>query len=228
MTEDNNGGFTMKNLTKTLILIAIFIIAFAVTASADQVGYTTADVLNVRSQPNMTAQIVAQYPYGTSVSVTGSSDVWYQIRFNSGYAYVHSDYVKFAAQATPYQQTMGQQVVEKAKQYIGIPYLYGGTTPAGFDCSGFVQYVYAQFGVRLNRTAADQSYNGYAVSQDALMPGDILCFANAGGTGYIGHVGIYVGDGMFIHSPRTGYTICIESLNTTNYGNRIAAARRIF
>jgi len=218
----------MKFVSKVLVLAAVLVMLFAVSASADQAGYTTADILNVRSQPNMSGAIVAQYPYGTNVSVVGSSDVWYQIRFNSGYAYVHSDYVQFAPQATPTQQSMGQQVVETAKQYIGTPYVYGGSTPAGFDCSGFVKYIYSQFGVNLNRVAADQINNGYAVSRDAMMPGDILCFANAGGTGYIGHVGIYVGDGMFIHSPRTGYTVCIESLATTNYGNRIAGIRRIF
>jgi len=218
----------MRNLFKTLILVAIFVVCFAISASADQVGYTSADVLNVRSQPSMDAQVIGQYYYGSSISVTDSSDVWYQIRFNSGYAYVHSDYVKFEPLTTPNQQTLGQQVVEKAKQYIGTPYVYGGTTPAGFDCSGFVKYVYSHFGVNLNRVAAAQTQNGYAVSASAMMPGDILCFTNGGRSGYIGHVGIYVGDGNFIHSPRTGYTVCIESLAATSYGNRIAAVRRIF
>ncbi len=218
----------MRNITKLLVITAIFIIAFAVSASADQSAYTTADILNVRSMPSTSAQIVAQYPYGTNVDVTLSTDVWYQIRFNEGYAYVHSDYVKFTPQTTPLQQSMGQSVVEEAKKYIGTPYVYGGSSPSGFDCSGFVKYVYSHFGVNLNRVAAAQSQNGYAVSADSMLPGDIICFANGGSRGYIGHVGIYVGDGMFIHSPRTGYTVCIESLAATSYGNRIACVRRIF
>ena len=218
----------MQKLVKLLVIVVLFVIAFAVTASADEVAYTTADILNVRSQPSMTAQIVAQYPYGTSVNVTGSTDVWYQIRYNSGYAYVHSDYVKFSPQTTPNQQILGQQVVEVAKQYIATPYVYGGSSPSGFDCSGFVKYIYSQFGINLNRIAADQANNGYAVSADAMLPGDIICFSNYVGGGYIGHVGIYVGDGNFIHSPRTGYTVCIESLSQTSYGNKIACVRRIF
>ncbi len=218
----------MKNFVKILVLSALFIIVFAIGASADQTGYTTADVLNVRSHPSMTAQVVGQYTYGSNVSVTGTSDVWYQIRYNSGYAYVHSDYVKFSPVSNPDQLSQGQRVVEVAKQYLGIPYVYGGSTPSGFDCSGFVKYVYSQFGVNLNRVAAAQSLNGYAVSKDDMRPVDIICFAGAGGAGYIGHVGIYVGDGNFIHSPRTGYTLCIESLAGTSYGNRIAAVRRIF
>ena len=112
--------------------------------------------------------------------------------------------------------------------FIGCRYVYGGASPDGFDCSGFVKYVYSQFGVNLNRIAADQASNGYAVSASAMMPGDIICFANYGGGGYIGHVGIYVGNGNFIHSPRTGYTVRIESLATSGYGNRIACVRRIF
>ncbi len=218
----------MRNITKLLVITALFILAFAVNASADQAAYTTADILNVRSQPSTSAEIVAQYPYGTSVDVTLATDVWYQIRFNQSYAYVHSDYVKFTPQTTPDQVAMGQNVVETAKRYIGTPYVYGGSTPSGFDCSGFVKYVYSQYGVNLNRVAAAQSQNGYAVPVDSMVPGDIICFANAGGYGYIGHVGIYVGDGMFIHSPRTGYSVCIESLAATSYGNRISCVRRIF
>ena len=218
----------MKKIIKLLVITMLFVLAFAVTASADQPAYTTADILNVRSQPSMSAPIVAQYTYGTNVTVVGSYDVWYQIRFNSGYAYVHSDYIKIADQTQQYGQTMGQQVVDYAKRFIGTPYVYGGSTPSGFDCSGFVKYVYSQFGVNLNRIAADQSKNGYAVATADMIPGDIICFANYGGSGYIGHVGIYVGNGMFIHSPRTGYTVCIESLYSTSYGNKISCVRRIF
>lgn len=218
----------MRKLVKTLVLCALFLMALTICASADEIAYTTADVLNVRSQPNMNSQIVGQYPYGSELSVTGSSDVWYQIRFNQGFAYVHSDYVKFSPVATPDQLALGERVVEKAKQYIGTPYVYGGSSPSGFDCSGFVKYIYSHFGVSLNRVAAAQSYNGYAVSADNMMPGDIICFASYGGRGYINHVGIYVGNGQFIHSPRTGYTVCIETLAQSSYGNRIAGVRRIF
>ena len=218
----------MRNLVKTLVISAMFFVALSISASADQAAYTTADVLNVRSQPSITSGIVAQYPYGTSVNVTATQDVWYQIRFNSGYAYVHSDYVKFTPEATPDQLALGERVVEKAKEYIGTPYVYGGSTPSGFDCSGFVKYVYSHFGVNLNRVAAAQSYNGYAVSASDMMPGDIICFAGYGGRGYINHVGIYVGGGKFIHSPRTGYTVCIEDLATSSHGGRISCVRRIF
>lgn len=218
----------MRKLVKTLVLCSLFLMALTICASADEIAYTTADVLNVRSQPSTSAEIVGQYPYGSQISVTDTADVWYQIRFNSGFAYVHSDYVKFSPDATPDQLALGERVVEKAKQYIGTPYVYGGSSPSGFDCSGFVKYIYSHFGVNLDRVAAAQSRNGYAVSADNMMPGDIICFAGYGGYGYVNHVGIYVGNGQFIHSPRTGYTVCIETLGHSSYGNRIAGVRRIF
>lgn len=219
----------MKKIIKALFVASLMLLAVTISASADQTAYTTADVLNVRSAPSMDASVLAQYPYGTGVSVSGSQDVWYQIRFNNSYAYVHSDYVSFSPTQTPAQVSSGQKVVDVAKRYIGTPYVYGGMSPSGFDCSGFVKYVYSQMGISLNRVAADQANNGYAVSKDAMVPGDIICFANAGGTGYIGHVGIYVGNNQFIHSPRTGYTVTIESLAPgSNYGNKIACVRRIF
>ncbi len=218
----------MKKLLKAAIALAVIILAFTINASAsEQRAYTTADILNVRSQPSMTAAIVGQYPYGSTIDITGTSDVWYQIRYNSGYAYVHSDYVAFSSTQTPQQSWLGQQIVETAKQYIGTPYVYGGMSPSGFDCSGFVKYIYSLYGVSLNRVAADQANNGYPVMKENLQPGDIICFSSSVGGSYIGHVGIYVGNNQFIHSPRTGYTVTIESLDG-HYGNRYYCARRIF
>ncbi len=218
----------MRNLFKVIFATALLLLAFSMCASADgERAYTTADVLNVRSQPSTSSEILGQYYYGSTVDVTGTYDVWYQIRYNAGYAYVHSDYVAFSQWQSPQQTLLGQNLVETAKQYIGTPYVYGGMSPSGFDCSGFVKYVYSLYGVNLNRVANDQANNGYYVSKDQLAPGDIICFSNYPGSSYIGHVGIYVGNNQFIHSPRTGYTVTIESLDG-HYGNRYYTARRIF
>ena len=227
--EKINGGFKkMKNLFKVILTTALLLLMFSVCASADgERAYTTADVLNVRSQPSIVSDVIGQYTYGTNVDITDRVDVWYQIRYNSGYAYIHSDYVAFSYAQTPDQSILGQNLVETAKQYIGTPYVYGGMSPSGFDCSGFVKYIYSLYGVSLDRVAHDQASNGVWVARENLQPGDIICFANRPGGSYIGHVGIYVGDNQFIHSPRTGYTVTIESLDS-NYGARYSAARRIF
>lgn len=103
-----------------------------------------------------------------------------------------------------------QKVVNEAKKYIGVPYLWGGTTPAGFDCSGLVQYVFKNsVGINLPRTAAQQGATGKEVSLNSLLPGDILFFVDNGET-Y--HDAIYIGNNQFIHSPEPGESVQVTSM----------------
>lgn len=120
----------------------------------------------------------------------------------------------------------GQQIVDYAKGFLGVSYVYGGTSPSGFDCSGLVYYCYRHFGYRLNRTAAGQSYNGASVSSSDLQAGDIVLFTDSSGS-YIGHCGIYIGGGSFIHAPHTGDVVKISSISSDYYKNHYAGARRI-
>ena len=116
----------------------------------------------------------------------------------------------------------GSSVVSYAKQFIGSKYKYGGTTPSGFDCSGFTQYIYKNFGVNLNRTAAAQYSNGVAVTQ--LQAGDLVMFGKSG----INHVGIYIGGNQFIHAANERSGVRIDSLSTGYYKTNYVGARRIF
>lgn len=118
----------------------------------------------------------------------------------------------------------GSSVVTKAEQYLGSPYEYGGTSPDGFDCSGFTQYVYSQFQIPLDRTAASQYTNGIAVSKTNLVPGDLVFFNTNSG---INHVGIYAGDGKFIHSSSGQGKVVYSNLNDEYYTPRYVGARRI-
>lgn len=107
-------------------------------------------------------------------------------------------------------------VVAIARNYIGVPYRWGGTTPSGFDCSGFTQYVFRKAGVNLPRTSAEQGRVGTRVSRSELRPGDLVYFP--------GHIGIYVGNGQFIHSPSPGKRVTIDSLSSRRnflYGRRV-------
>ena len=99
----------------------------------------------------------------------------------------------------------GMDVVETALDVLGSPYQWGGTAENGFDCSGLIQYAYARHGIRLPRTSRDQAQAGNSVAMvvDSLLPGDILAFAARAG-GSVTHVGLYVGEGKFIHSSSTG------------------------
>ncbi|MGI5920278.1 MAG: LysM peptidoglycan-binding domain-containing protein [Syntrophomonadaceae bacterium] len=121
----------------------------------------------------------------------------------------------------------GSRVVQKAAEYLGTRYVYGGQSSSGFDCSGFVYYIYQQFGYSLPRTAASQAQKGIAVTKDNLQPGDLVFFTYGGGS-YINHVGIYSGNGQFIHSssPSSGGVI-YSSLNSGSYAKYYAGARRI-
>jgi cell wall-associated NlpC family hydrolase len=111
-------------------------------------------------------------------------------------------------------------VVGIAMQFLGTPYVYGGSSPSGFDCSGFVMYVYAQIGVSLPHNAAAQYGYGTPVSRSALQPGDLVFFNG------LGHNGIYIGGGQFIHSPHTGDVVKISSLSGW-YSSTWVGARRL-
>lgn len=100
------------------------------------------------------------------------------------------------------ESTVGETIVETASQFVGTPYVYGGSSPDGFDCSGFVGYVYSLHGISLPRTSGQQSLSGVQVSLSSLMPGDILYWGGTGGSAY--HVGIYVGNNTYIHASTYG------------------------
>ncbi|MBQ7718337.1 MAG: C40 family peptidase [Clostridia bacterium] len=154
----------------------------------------------------------------TNVIILSKRGNWYKIQYEDDTAYVSKKYVSDDPEVVEAANRLaaGEEIVEYAKEFLGVPYVYGGTTPSGFDCSGFVRYVYAKFGISLPRISYDQLKEGTSVSEEDLQVGDLVFFR--GGD----HVGIYVGNGQYIHAPRTGRTVSVEPLNRGVY-----AARRI-
>lgn len=191
-------------------------------------GEANVDGLNVRNGATYDCTIVNTVPEGTKFIIYGEENGFFIIKDGDIERYIATQYVNAITEEEYNAQPEGSAaVVEEAYKYIGTPYVYGGSSPRGFDCSGFTSYVYRQFGVSLNRTAAGQASNGTAVSKSDLQPGDIVLFSGYSGGG-IGHAGIYVGNGNMVHAPRPGYSVCVESINSSYYASRYVCARRIF
>jgi cell wall-associated NlpC family hydrolase len=126
------------------------------------------------------------------------------------------------AAAAPTDSSRGARSAAMATRYLGIPYRWGGASPGtGFDCSGFVMYLYAKVGVSLPHNAAAQYRYGRAVSRATLAPGDVVFFDG------LGHNGIYLGGGGFIHSPHSGDVVKISSIHDSWYASRWVGARRL-
>lgn len=118
---------------------------------------------------------------------------------------------------------LADRIIATAKNYLGDPYVWGGNSPAGFDCSGFTQYVFAQLGINLPHSASAQATLGTPVSEADLQPGDLVFFDTSGG---ISHVGIYIGDGKFINAASTD--VEVDSIHDPFYwASRYLFARRI-
>ena len=135
------------------------------------------------------------------------------------------------AQADPSEGTessKGQEIVDYALQFVGYPYVYGGSSPKGFDCSGFTSYVYKHFGYSLNRSASGQLDNGKAVSMSQLQPGDLVIFKKSGtGSKRASHVGLYIGNNQFVHASTSKVGVIISSLSSSYYTTGFVGGRRI-
>ena len=212
------------------------------------VGAIQGTTVRLRAEPNTSSQILGTYDTGTQMNITGVAESsWYKVSYNGQEGYVSSDYMRYVSgpggvvgsgassgadagtesdSTVGTASTEGEKIVETAKKYLGVPYVWAGTSPSGFDCSGLVYYVYKECGYSVNRTAASLYQNGVAVDRSELQPGDVICFTNSGYS-YIGHTGIYIGDGQFIHASSGGGRVMISSLSETYYNNHYYGARRI-
>jgi len=203
------------------------------------VATVTTEVLNVRSKPDLSADVVTQIYQGSKFAVTAVSENWYKLKTTDGTdAWACSDYMELTASSISrgsdfvrdvrildLSTSKAQKIIDFAKKFLGVKYVYGGTSPNGFDCSGFVQYVFKNAGITLNRTAASQASHGTKVSKSELVAGDLVFFnCNGGG---IDHVGIYIGNGKFIHAESYRKGVTITELSDSYYARTYVTARRI-
>lgn len=213
--------------------------------------YVSESSVYVRSLPSTSGDIVTTLIKNTDVTVVGENNGWYKVKYNELSGYIRKDLLSDSKIETTNRSgttidrtetetlaeenittvstnSLGTQIVEYAKQYLGCPYVYGGSGSTSFDCSGFTMYVYNHFGYSLSHSATAQSKVGTYVAKENLQPGDLVFFLDYETMDGIGHCGIYIGDGNFIHaSSGSGYCVKISTLLSGSYLNRYATARRL-
>lgn len=234
-------NYFRKNIGKFVSLLCILMTISAISVISSYAteepidfgqlyGVVDAETLNVREYASADAPIVAELSKYSYVRVNWVEPGWVCVAYNNDglIGYVSSDYIKvFEGEIPETSSSGGQAAVNVAAQFLGVPYVWGGTSPSGFDCSGLMQYVYKQLGYSINRVADAQMKNGIAVSRENLMPGDLVGFYSSPGSGYVSHIGMYAGDGMMIHAPHTGDVVRYASIDSDYYKSRFAGGRRI-
>lgn len=218
----------MKRLQKMLAMpIAMLLTAGVMTVTAAAAGTGTGTVkvgtyLNVRQAGNTGAPVIGRLGSGARVTVLDTVNGWDKISYNGGTGWISGVYV------TPDSASARRQaVVDAARAQLGVPYVFGGASPAGFDCSGLTLFAYAKAGVTLPHSAAAQAGQGVSVARSALLPGDLLFFDTTGAQRNVTHVGIYEGGGKFI-SAQSGAGAVKEALLSNSYWSAAyLGARRI-
>ena len=221
-------GKSFRRIVATLLVlmtISTFIIlpTYAdydeIDEPAQYYGVVQVSTLNVRQSASMDAGVITTLPYGTRVRVNWIEPGWVCVAYNNDglIGYVSADYLSVYDGTIPEASEGGQAVCDIAAQFLGVPYVWGGTSLTnGADCSGFIMSVYAHFGYSLPHSSSALRSVGRGVSYAEAQPGDIIC--------YSGHVAIYIGGGAIVHASneRDGIKISSNAAYTT-----ILAVRRV-
>lgn len=199
----------------------------------------------VRNSSYAGSAVIGQMENGTVLSIQGQTGDFYKVDCYGRMGYLAKKYVSVNRNgeyyvncdrdtegATPVVRmaltdvlSLRSQILDWAKAQLGTPYVYGGATPRGFDCSGYVYYIYGKQGYDLNRCADTQMQDGTVVTKDGLQVGDLVFFRDPWSPWLASHVGIYVGGGKMLHAASNG--IGYASLDDEYYASRYVGARRI-
>ncbi|MDY6127570.1 NlpC/P60 family protein [Anaerococcus sp.] len=211
-------------------------------------GWVNTAALNVRSGASTSYSIIGSYTMGDKVSGQLANG-WLKVNYNGRSGYISANLLSSKEVAKPQQvvennrtnnnqtaqqtsaqrpqaSASGQAAANIARQFVGYPYVWGGTSPSGFDCSGLVYYAYKQIGVNLNRNSAAQFSNGYSVGINNLKPGDLVFFNQSGSIDHVGMIVDY--NGNYVHAVSPGVGVQIGNIYNSWSQRVFAGARRIF
>lgn len=242
------GIFTREMKLRLLCLIFFILIGLFLTTQVThgitlQSGIITGNNVNVRSGPGLETDIVCRLQQGDVVNVRDQTGEWLKVQLadeQTGWVYQQFVQIKMEpdnilAENSPpdadpkpglHSLFIGK-ILDYAQSLIGISYVYGGASLRGFDCSGFTMFVLGKFGIQLPHEASRQMTMGLDVpSRDDLIPGDLVFFKTLGSK-VVNHVGIYLGNNLFIHAASGFGTVRISTLNDSYYVSRYVGGRRM-
>ena len=184
--------------------------------------------VNVRSYPSEYSDILETVDE-SDVFILGGNQSWYRVKVGGHEGWIAKEFIDVKETSfVPYSKVLGEEVVEYGKQFIGTPYVWGGNDlKRGVDCSGLTQRVFAGFDINISRISYMQAGEGMRVAKCELRPGDLVFFDTSGvNNGHISHVGIYAGDGMFLHADCTK-GVTLSSLSNSYYVRNYVTSSRI-
>lgn len=229
----------MKSVTKRLVgLILLGTLVMPLSASTNKqsifpsytgtMARTNGENIRVRNYPSEYSQVIATVDY-TDVYILGQNDAWYRVKVDGTDGWIAKSLIDIKGQSfIPYSKVLGEEIVEYGKQFIGTPYVWGGNDlKKGVDCSGLTKKVYEGFDINISRLSSTQVNDGKQVRKSELRPGDLVFFdTNGVNTGRISHVGIYAGDGLFLHADCTK-GVTLSSLSNSYYVRNYVTSSRI-
>jgi len=243
--ERTNNEWYKINFHGTEGYISVqFLTSLREAANFNKRGSISGSLVNMRARPNIASSILSSHLSGTEMTIIGINNGWYKVEHGNHTGYVRSDFITILSRGAASSQAsstrvratspapdanlpLGKQVAEYATGYVGYNYKWGGTSPStGFDCSGLVTYVLRQYSINVTRTASGQYRdNGAHIDKSELVPGDLVFFSTNGRS--VTHVGIYIGDGKFVHASGVRVGVIISDLNSSYYTRVWFGAKRL-
>jgi cell wall-associated NlpC family hydrolase len=183
--------------------------------------------MNFRSQPFIGNNVISKLPKDTAVTLLEAGEMWHKVSHNGRTGYISAEYSTLHTGEKP-DNSFRAQVAQFAMQFLGVRYVWGGTNlNSGVDCSGFTQSVYRNYGIQINRVSRDQFNNGTRVTRAQLRVGDMVFFSNDK-PGVVQHVGIYIGNGQFVHAASgSANRVIVSHLDEQFYRTRFLGGTNV-